>query len=293
MQQYYKLKLETVVFITDIVNISYYALPKNYIFGGESHDFWEFVYVDKGELIITADSRRYLLKAGELVFHCPGEFHDLQTIRNSTANIVVVSFACDSPCMEYFRSKILFLNPFEKECLLRVVRESESAYEFFEKSAPGINMQKKPDAPFGSDQLLKTSLEQLFIQIYRRQDGIGTRERRIGSNALQNHAIIAQQVQTYIRDHYAQKLTLEILAAQVNISVSQLKRTYKDQTGSSVIAYLTKIRIKEAKRLIRESNHNFTQIAELTGYDNIYYFSRRFKEETQMTPTEYALSLKH
>ncbi|WP_343247572.1 AraC family transcriptional regulator [Diplocloster hominis] len=293
MQQYYKLKLETVVFITDIVNISYYALPKNYIFGGESHDFWEFVYVDKGELIITADSRRYLLKAGELVFHCPGEFHDLQTIRNSTANIVVVSFACDSPCMEYFRSKILFLNPFEKECLLRVVRESESAYEFFEKSAPRINMQKKPDAPFGSDQLLKTSLEQLFIQIYRRQDGIGTRERRIGSNALQNHAIIAQQVQTYIRDHYAQKLTLEILAAQVNISVSQLKRTYKDQTGSSVIAYLTKIRIKEAKRLIRESNHNFTQIAELTGYDNIYYFSRRFKEETQMTPTEYALSLKH
>ena len=293
MQQYYKLKLETVVFITDIVNISYYALPKNYIFGGESHDFWEFIYVDKGELIITADSRRYLLKAGELVFHCPGEFHDLQTIRNSTANIVVVSFACDSPCMEYFRSKILFLNPFEKECLLRVVRESESAYEFFEKSAPRINMQKKPDAPFGSDQLLKTSLEQLFIQIYRRQDGIGTRERRIGSNALQNHAIIAQQVQTYIRDHYAQKLTLEILAAQVNISVSQLKRTYKDQTGSSVIAYLTKIRIKEAKRLIRESNHNFTQIAELTGYDNIYYFSRRFKEETQMTPTEYALSLKH
>ena len=293
MQQYYKLKLETVVFITDIVNISYYALPKNYIFEGESHDFWEFVYVDKGELIITADSRRYLLKAGELAFHCPGEFHDLQTIRNSTANIIVVSFGCDSPCMEYFRSKILFLNPFEKECLLRVVRESESAYEFFEKSAPRINMQKKPDAPFGSDQLLKTSLEQLFIQIYRRQDGIDTRERRIGSNALQNHAIIAQQVQTYIRDHYAQKLTLEILAAQVNISVSQLKRTYKDQTGSSVIAYLTKIRIKEAKRLIRESNHNFTQIAELTGYDNIYYFSRRFKEETQMTPTEYALSLKH
>ena len=86
--------------------------------------------------------------------------------------------------------------------------------------------------------------------------------------------------------------TLEALAAQVNISVSQLKRTYKDQTGSSVIAYLTKVRISEAKRLIRESNHNFTQIAELTGYDNIYYFSRRFKEETKMTPTEYALSLR-
>ena len=103
---------------------------------------------------------------------------------------------------------------------------------------------------------------------------------------------LKQRVQSYIRSHYAEKLTLEALAAQVNISVSQLKRTYKDQTGSSVIAYLTKVRISEAKRLIRESNHNFTQIAELTGYDNIYYFSRRFKEETKMTPTEYALSLR-
>ena len=59
-----------------------------------------------------------------------------------------------------------------------------------------------------------------------------------------------------------------------------------------MISYLARTRISEAKRLIHEGSYSFTQIAELTGFDNIYYFSRRFKELTGMTPSEYALSVR-
>ena len=293
MVQYNKYELKTVVTISALINISYYKLPKNFLFSGESHDFWEFIYADQGELVITAGERRYLLKAGELAFHQPGEFHKFQETGHGGSNVIVVSFVCDSPCMETFRHKILFLNQNEKQCLHNVVKESELSYESFEKAPPNINMKKKTNAPYGSDQLLKTSLEQLIICIHRHDDSIGIRERCIRSNELQNHAAAVKQISTLLETKYDQKLTLDQLAETAGISISQLKRIFKEQTGYSVITYLTRIRIGEAKRLIQESNYTFTQIAEKTGFDNIYYFSRRFKEITGITPSEYALSLKH
>ena len=56
--------------------------------------------------------------------------------------------------------------------------------------------------------------------------------------------------------------------------------------------YLTALRIGEAKRLIREGNLTFTQIAERIGIESIYYFSNLFKKQTGMSPTEYEKTLK-
>lgn len=52
------------------------------------------------------------------------------------------------------------------------------------------------------------------------------------------------------------------------------------------------VRFGEAKRLIREGNLTFTQIAERIGIESIYYFSNLFKKQTGMSPTEYEKTLK-
>ena len=96
----------------------------------------------------------------------------------------------------------------------------------------------------------------------------------------------------YLHEHYNQRITLEMLAAGQNISISQLKRIFKEHTGDSVITYLTALRIKEAKRMIQEGNLNFTQIAQTLHYSTIHHFSRQFKEKFGITPTEYAKSVR-
>ena len=48
MNQYQKYKLDSVFTVTDLVNVSYYKLPRSYEFPGESHDFWEFIYITRG-----------------------------------------------------------------------------------------------------------------------------------------------------------------------------------------------------------------------------------------------------
>lgn len=285
-------KMTPVFSVTEFVNISYYKLPKNYEFPGESHDFWELIYVDQGELVVTAGSNKFLLKAGELAFHCPHEFHSFQVASQNYVNIIIISFYCDSTYMKAFENKILFLHYAEKQCLSAIAKEAEGAFEHFDHAPPLIDMRKKASAPFGSDQLICTSLEQLFIHIYRRDDNIHIQDRSMPFKRLQHHEEFALQIKDYLKKHFNERITLASLADKHCISVSQLRFIYKEQMGSSIIADLTGIRISEAKRMIRENNLNFTQIAEAVGYDNIYYFSNQFKKHTGMTPTEYSRSVR-
>ena len=52
------------------------------------------------------------------------------------------------------------------------------------------------------------------------------------------------------------------------------------------------MKIEEAKKLMREGKYNFTQISDILGYTSIHYFSRQFKNVTDMTPSQYVLSVK-
>ena len=292
MKQYQIYKLNTEVSVTGLINVSYYKLPKNFIQPGECHDFWELVYVDKGSLVATAEGKSHLLKAGELVFHRPNEFHALQMYDQKPANVIVISFCCESPIMKVFEQRILLLGQQEKQCLSQIVQEAEAAYVCFDNVAPYFDLQLREDAPFACEQMIKSALEQLLILIYRRNDSIRFDTRVVSSNQLHHHAWAVRQVQEYLHEHYSDRITLEMLAAQQNISITQLKRIFKEQTGTTIITYLTNFRIGEAKRMIQEGNLNFTQIAEAVGYDNIYYFSTLFKKNTGMTLTEYSKSVR-
>lgn len=295
--QYKTYKLNIDFSITELVNVSYYTLSKDFLWSGESHEPWEMVYVDKGEMVITAGTDTYLLKSGEAAFHCPHEFHNLRTSGQKAANVIVVAFMCDSPMMRSFERKILSLNAQEKSCLSSIVKEAEATFRHFDdiashNDAPCVDLIPRSNIPFGAQQIIKNLIEYFLILIYRHSDGIGFDDRAVPINQLHHHAQIAVKIQEYLSEHYPEKITLEILAASQNISISQLKRIFKEHTGGSVITYLTALRIKEAKRLIQESSLNFSQIAVTVGYDNIYYFSTVFKKHTGMTLTEYSKSLR-
>lgn len=290
MADYQPVALQTVFDVTAVVNLSYYRLPLDYAFSGEQHPFWEFLYVDRGSVIVTAGADRYQLHAGELAFHRPEEFHSFRAL--GEANVFVVSFCCGSPAMHRLEEKVLRLHQREKQSLRLLLDEAALAYEHFEGEPPIVNLAKRADAPWGSDQLIKLYLEQLFICICRRDDNVRFSQRAITSTQFHQHLLLAQQARDYLAAHYSEAITLPSLAAALGISVSQLKRVFHEQIGQSMVRYLTALRIGEAKRLIREGNLTFTQIAERIGIESIYYFSNLFKKQTGMSPTEYEKTLK-
>lgn len=282
--------LPTIFNVDAVVNLSYYRLSKDYVFPGESHDCWEFIYIDRGSLIVTAGTQTYFMKSGELAFHCPNEFHAFQSLGQS--DVIVVSFHCRSDAMGWLKQKVLLLHQKEKEQLKMLVDESQLVYQHFDNIAPHINMQLREDAPLGGEQLIKNYLEQLLIYICRRDDNVKFSQRDVSARSTAHNVILAQRIQDYLQEHYAEKLSLQGLSNEMGVSVSQIKRIFREQLKKTMVTYVTDLRIAQAKRLIRQGNMNFSQIAEEVGYESIYYFSVLFKKQTGRTLTEYQRSLK-
>lgn len=100
-----------------------------------------------------------------------------------------------------------------------------------------------------------------------------------------------RQAAEYIREHYFEPLTLRGMAQHYHVEHSYFSRMFRREIGTSLLQYITKIRIEKAKEYIREGNGNLTEIAFLVGYDDYTYFNKVFRKAEGMSPREYRGSL--
>ena len=91
----------------------------------------------------------------------------------------------------------------------------------------------------------------------------------------------------YIEKNYTLNITLEDVSREVNISSYYLSRIFKEGTGENFIDYLTKLRIEKAKELLSTTQYSMKEICAKSGYSDPNYFSKTFKKNVGVTPTEY------
>ena len=125
---YTPLELERPLAIDRIYSVHYFEYGPDYAFVGESHDFWELVYADKGEVYVTAGEEEKLLKKGQMIFHEPGEFHNVRATGDGAPNIVIISFECNGPAMDFFRHRVVNVSDNERVLLARIVEMAGAAF---------------------------------------------------------------------------------------------------------------------------------------------------------------------
>ena len=125
---YEAIRLQRPLAVDDIVSVHYFEYSSNYYFEGERHDFWEFLYVDKGELDVRAGDVVQHLKKGQIIFHKPGEFHALSANGVVAPNLVVVGFVCHGEAMRFFENRVLSVGDSSRALLARIVEEGEAAF---------------------------------------------------------------------------------------------------------------------------------------------------------------------
>lgn len=98
---------------------------------------------------------------------------------------------------------------------------------------------------------------------------------------------MVQQAVDLIEKRFAQPLTLRDLAEELQFSPGYLSVRIKQQTGMNFSEYLLHIRLREARRMLLQTNDKIAEVAEKVGYADQFYFSRLFKRATGKTPSEF------
>jgi two-component system response regulator YesN len=100
-----------------------------------------------------------------------------------------------------------------------------------------------------------------------------------------NH--IVRATREFLEQHYAEDISLEDVAEQVNISPQYYSKLIKKTTGFNFIDWLSMLRVKKAKELLNNSDYTVKEVCFMVGYKDPNYFSRIFKKRIGITPSEY------
>ncbi|MBO1300792.1 MULTISPECIES: response regulator transcription factor [unclassified Enterococcus] len=111
--------------------------------------------------------------------------------------------------------------------------------------------------------------------------------REVTTTFRKDNSDVLTLIYDYVQDHYHQDLSLQTLSEKYHFSYSYLSTIFTEKYGINFTKYLKKVRINQAKMLLKESNLSLSDICQQTGFTEIGYFSRVFKEETGLTPSQY------
>lgn len=96
-----------------------------------------------------------------------------------------------------------------------------------------------------------------------------------------------RKVIAYIQQHYDTELSLNVIADKFGIHKVHLARTFKEETGTSINAYILDLRIAKAKHLLQSTNCNVNEILHKVGFNNAQNFYALFKKSTGLSPNEF------
>lgn len=284
-QRYFKHKIENLLHVTRIVTVHYFDFEESYKSHGESHDFWEMVYADKNSLVCTVEGREVLLKEGEAIFHAPNEFHIHSADGKNAPSVFIISFECKSEAIRILESRCVKLSKEAVRYVYMLLDEAKSTFDLRHTSPDVKKMPLSEKPTLGGMQYIKNLLELLLIGTVRQVDG----EDETPSFVLREDfgEYLVNSVIEQLSENVSGRISIDEICKRMNYTRSYIFRQFKRVTGQSIMAYFTSLKIKEAKRLLRETEMSVTEIAAALSFDTPNYFSKTFKRLTGSTPLEY------
>lgn len=256
-----------------------------------THDFLELEYVISGEGVHKIGDHEIPVSSGYVFFtnydtpHCflSADEKDPITIYNcvfepdllKTAGLDFQEFASVAGDMLY---KLVFPQEFQNMPFLSVFDDSLKLKRMFETM-----YREYTKAQEGYNSVLLGCLMQLLVYFMRQYE----RQNRATNKVRHAQEKYIAQVMEYIERNYAEKISLQELAAIALLSPNHLCKVFKDLTGITVSEYVQKLRMDKACELLSDTDLTLAEIAAEVGYQDENYLRRMFKKELGQTPSKY------
>lgn len=245
------------------------------------HSEVEFVLVEKGTAAFLIGSSRYVLGAGAGIFINSQVIH-----RFEAAESVIIPNIVFSPSLLAPEESLIYRNYIQPvldasaECLI-FSADDPGHREILDTMAAVFAVQEKEK---GCEIKTVELLLRLWRMIYENTDV--TEKNAAPQSSVRTQAQLQIMLQ-YIHKNYPYQISLDDIAETVSLSKSSVLNIFHKNIHTAPIQYLVNYRLKHAAKLLATTQVSVLTIARDTGFENVGYFCRKFKEVFQMTPSEY------
>lgn len=269
--------VEEQIRIREIFSFFEMYYENGYEFSGETHNFWECLYVLEGEACFSSDESVYNLKQGDIIFHKPMSLHKFFVTGDAGARLLVFSFSAQGPLTLWLRDKVFALTVAQKE----IVNAMLDYIQFLDVGEEAPQKEYKYLIPYNHIpnylQMISTYYHQLFLML--------AEEEIMSVASSAPDAKTFGKAISYLNSNLDRQPAVSEIARFCGVSEAGLKRAFRKYAGIGVHKYILKLKIKAAVELLQDGD-NVSSVAEKVGFNSQSYFSKAFKRETGKNPSE-------
>lgn len=246
------------------------------------HPEFEILLVHQGSIHVRTGTETFLLTAGSIAFIHPNELHAMDSSEGCCkydAFVVSLDLLALSPTHFFTRD---FITPLRsgKIHLPRVLLPNTSLCQTVSEALKRIILTETDANRFKITAF--TSIVEICAAVFH------IVKKRTPSDAAGHDGNTAvKSCIRYLECHSEQPLTLDMIASHVHLHPNYLCSLFKKYTGETVFQHLHRIRIEKAATLLRDFSVSVSEAADRSGFESVGFFTRKFKEITGLTPSQY------
>lgn len=262
--------------VREILGYYYNIRAAGYCFQGETHDYFELTYVDRGCLHTEIEGKSYELKEKDLIIYGPGQFHSQLIPDGESSSYVTIVFDMNtagqqpgSVRYDWLLNKTFHYDKKIHTLIKTFVTESNS------------------DRPY-MNSLMLCLLSETMIRLLQ-SEFLEQREEKPVTDIRQHYQDeLFDRIINHIHDNICEPLTIAEICQKFSISRSSLQILFKDTLDQTPKKYISDLKLEKGCQMIRENKYTISEIALQLGFNSIHYFSRAFTQKYHISPSEYA-----
>ena len=282
MKTYLRHKVLNVIDIKELTALEYLDFEGKYKEYVEKHDFWEMCFVEKGDVVLNIEGEKCRLSANDVILIPPDSTHSYFSERGNESRAFVICFECLSQPLKSLSGAGFKLTGSLYQSMKLIISEYKHTFSTDENEQ--LEILENPN--FGGQQAIIIQLEYLLICLLRMLSAEKNPE-IVFLNEEHFYQDLVELIIDYFKNNIQRKISLEELCRRFNYSSSFLCKTFKEQTGETLFSYFNRLKIEEAKRLLKRTELTVTEISENLGFSEVKYFGASFKKLVGKSPTEY------
>ncbi len=290
--------LEKQINIDKMYTIFCNEMSNNYSSLGESHEFWEIIYVMEGNLLVDSDNNYFELEQGYFFLHSPNEYHRHFVI-DAKAFIYITSFDSKDEILYQIARKKIKANSFAHLLTLKNIKFADEIFGEITNEIIGDKESflfvKRDNYNKLYEQILRNSIESILISLLIQEQEVDAIQIPISSitTSPEKEKSIGTIIIEYMKEHIYESIRIEELCKIVHLSKTTLSTKFKAETGKSIIEYYNNLKCLKATELLERTNMNISEISEALNFSTSQYFSRVFKKYIGVFPSHYKKHLKN